>query len=78
MITEQDLVKLGYNRPNKLLNGSTDYRHSESDERPYKINLNKGVIQVIYPMNDKSKRTIFYTIDEFTDWHLNYTHQGKL
>lgn len=78
MITELDLVKLGYNRPNKLLNGSTDYRHSESDERPYMINLKEGIIQVIFPTKKQITGPMFDTIEEFTYWHLNYTPQSNL
>ena len=73
MITEENLIDLGYSLKTKLINGTKDYKISD---RNYFVNLSKeGIITVVYGNNNKTTIKPLINcldLDEFISWHNNY------
>jgi hypothetical protein len=72
MIKREQIIQLGYNSKTKGIKDDEDFKHNDFEERPYLINLNKGVIQIIKDIRLKNIGSLFNDIDEFENWHKKY------
>jgi len=68
MITTEQIQGIGYNLITKLINDSCDFT-TEIASLPKRINLNKGSIQTIPPLNSKEISRTFYDIESFKEFY---------
>ena len=78
MITETDLINMGYIVKTRLTDKekTVDFKHPDSKNRPYLVNLNEGEINIVYPNNYKHGE-FFRTdnLDEFKNWHNGFRYR---
>ena len=75
MITPNDLYELGYSKKTENIDmhdDSTDFRHADFEKRSYLLNLNDGVITVVFSINKPGSPIDTNNIAAFTEWHNNH------
>jgi hypothetical protein len=72
MINRNQIIELGYILKSKSLKKSEDFKHIDFEKRPYLINLNNGIIQIINDIKLKDREISFDNIDDFINWHNKF------
>lgn len=72
MITENQLFKLGYEVKTGLIDGSIDFRISDSESSPYLVNLQDGSVRIDFGNNVNTKSIEFDDFENFKKWHQHY------
>lgn len=72
MINRNEIIELGYILKSERTKEIGDFKHTDFEKRPYLVNLNNGLIQIIKDIKFKGTEISFDKIDDFKSWHNNF------
>ncbi|EKT4502347.1 hypothetical protein [Flavobacterium psychrophilum] len=72
MINRNQIIELGYILKSERTKQIGDFKHIDFEKRPYLVNLNNGLIQIIKDIKLKGTEISFDKIDDFESWHNNF------